>query len=201
MKGHNYDGTVKYVAYDWEADSNMVVSGVTVPNPRYVNRTDNNMADARAYRAEIGQDGKLYILHEVSGGNHMFRYAPFNISQPVSIVGGDNYFTFSNTGTEVKIVLTKHNPADFSYIQAQQLTNRLLPPLSKGNTIFARYSGLRQIQRVEFTSQVQVPMACRLPSIINQENTREEHIYTYLVQIFKLVKFVHGFQVKELEEH
>ena len=40
------------------------------------------------------------------------------------------------------MVLTKHNPADFSYIQAQQMTNRLPPPLSKGNTIFARYSGL-----------------------------------------------------------
>ncbi len=142
VKGHNYDGTLKYNAYDWEADSNMVVNGVTVPNPRFINRTDNNMADARAYRAEIGQDGKLYILHEVSGGNHMFRYAPFNISQPVSIVGGDNYFNFASTGTEVKIVLTKHNPADFSYIQAQQLTNRLPPPLSKGNTIFAKYSGL-----------------------------------------------------------
>ncbi len=142
VKGLNYDGTLKYNAYDWEADSNMVLSGVTVPNPRYINRTNNNMADARAYRAEIGQDGKLYILHEVSGGNHMFRYAPFNISQPVSIVGGDNYFTFSSTGTEVKLVLTKHNPSDFSYIQAQQMTNRLPPPLSKGNTIYGRSSGL-----------------------------------------------------------
>ena len=74
VKGHNFDGTLKYNAYDWEADSNMVVDGRTVPNPRYVNRIDNNMADARAYRAEIGQDGKLYILHEVSGGNQMFRY-------------------------------------------------------------------------------------------------------------------------------
>ena len=142
VKGHNFDGTLKYNAYDWEADSNMVVDGRTVPNPRYVNRTDNNMADARAYRAEIGQDGKLYILHEVSGGNHMFRYAPFNISQPVPIVGGDNYFNFASTGTEVKIVLTKHNPSDFSYIQGQQMTNRLPPPLSKGNTIFARHCGL-----------------------------------------------------------
>ena len=142
VKGHNYDGTLKYNAYDWEADSNMVMNGVTVQNPRYINRTNNNMADARAYRAEMGQDGKLYILHEVSGGNHLFRYAPFNISQSVPIVGGDNYFNFANTGTEVKIVLTKHNPSDFSYIQAQQLTNRLPPPLNKGNTIFARYSGL-----------------------------------------------------------
>lgn len=142
VKGHNYDGTLKYTAYDWEADSNMVVGGVTVSNPRYINRTNNNMADARAYKAEMGQDGKLYVLHEVSGGNHLFRYAPFNISQPVPIVGGDNYFNFSNTGTEVKIVLSKHNPSDFSFIQAQQLTNRLPPPLSKGNTIFARYSGL-----------------------------------------------------------
>ena len=142
VKGHNYDGTLKYNAYDWEADSMMVVNGVTVPNPRFVNRIDNNMADARAYRAEMGQDGKLYILHEVSGGNHMFRYAPFNISQAVPIVGGDSYFNFANTGTEVKIVLTKHNPSDFSYIQGQQMTNRLPPPLSKGNTIFARHCGL-----------------------------------------------------------
>ena len=142
VKGHNYDGTLKYNAYDWEADSNMVVNGVTVPNPRFINRTNNNMADARAYKAEMGQDGKLYILHEVSGGNHLFRYAPFNISQSIPIVGGDNYFNFSSTGTEVKIVLSKHNAADFSYIQGQQLTNRLPPPLSKGNTIFARSSGL-----------------------------------------------------------
>lgn len=142
VKGHNYNGTLKYNAYDWEADSNVVVNGVSVPNPRYINRTNNNMADARAYKAEMGQDGKLYILHEVSGGNHLFRYAPFNISQSVPIVGGDNYFNFANTGTEVKIVLSKHNPADFVYLQGQQLTNRLPPPLSKGNTIFARSSGL-----------------------------------------------------------
>lgn len=140
VRGHNYDGTLKYKAYDWEADSNMVVNDVAVQNPRFLNRTTNNMADARAYRAEMGQDGKLYIIHEVSGGNHAFRFAPFNISQSVPIVGGDNYFNFSNTGTEVKLVLTKHNPADFSYIQAQQLTNRL--STGKGNTIFARLGAL-----------------------------------------------------------
>lgn len=127
--GRAFDGTQKYRAYDWVSDSTSV---------RWLNKSNNNMADLRSVRCSMGADGKLYVLHEVSGGNHVIRYDPFDITQPANIVGGDNYFNFSNTGTEVKLIITRHDPGTGNYLLGQQLTNRLSSPPYRGNTIFGR---------------------------------------------------------------
>jgi Bacterial Ig domain len=140
VRGHAYNGSLKYKAYDWEADS-LLADGAT-RNPRWINAPENNMADVRGYKCEIGQDGKLYILYEVYGGNHIFRYQPFSLAQTAPIVSGDMYFNFANTGTEVKLFIGKYEPSDFTYLLGQQLTNRINPPLNQGNTIFGRFSGL-----------------------------------------------------------
>ncbi len=139
VRGFDFNGNQKYVGYNWEPDS-LLANGTK--NPNFINKPTNNMADTRAYRCEIGQDNKLYILHEVYGGNHIFRYSPSNVSQPIAIVGGDMYNTFSNTGTEVKLVVVKHNPQDLSVLLTQQMTNRINPPLNTSNTIFGRTSGI-----------------------------------------------------------
>lgn len=125
--GRNFDGTQKYRAYDWIADST---------SNRWLNRSENNMADLKATRCSMGKDGKLYVMFNVYGGNHAMRYDPFDINLPVTIVGGDNYFNLSNTGTETKITFGKYNIADGSYIIGQQLTNRLSSPPFRGNSIF-----------------------------------------------------------------
>ena len=128
-RGYALNGTVKYVGYDWSADQT---------SPRWLNRSNNNMADARAVRCAMGKDGKLYIMHEVYGGNHCFRYSPFDIMQTVPIVAGDMYFNFANTGTRVKTFIGRHEPATGAYILGQQFTARINPPLNNDNTVFTR---------------------------------------------------------------
>jgi Bacterial Ig domain len=58
MRGNSYTGVQKYVAYDWSSD--------TTSN-RWINRSNNNMADARLNRCTIGKDGKLYLAGQVYG--------------------------------------------------------------------------------------------------------------------------------------
>jgi Bacterial Ig domain len=129
VRGRNYDGSQKYVGYDWGSDYTM---------PNWLNRAANNMADVRTCRATIGEDGKLYITYEVYGGNHILRYSPFDNIAPVTIVGGDNYFNFSNTGTETKTFVGRYEPGTGAYLLGQQFTARLSSAPFAGNTIFAR---------------------------------------------------------------
>ena len=129
IRGKDYSGADKYVAYNWEASST---------SPRWLNRSNNNMADVRTSRAAIGKDGKLYVTFEVFGGNHVLRYDPFDIMDTVKIVAGDSYFNFSNTGTETKTFVGRYNPANGNYLLGQQFTARLATAPYKGNTIFAR---------------------------------------------------------------
>jgi Bacterial Ig domain/Secretion system C-terminal sorting domain len=133
MRGYSLDGTAKYVAYDWSADQS---------SPRWLNRSNNNMADARAVRCAIGKDGKLYLMHEVYGGNHCMRYSPFDIMQTVPIVAGDMYFNFANTGTATKIFVGRHDAATGAYLLGQQFTARINPPLNNDNTVFGRYGNV-----------------------------------------------------------
>ena len=126
-KGYSYTGTLKYKGYDWAADDQ---------DPRWHNRADNNMADSRGARCDIGEDGKLYMVFETDGGNHPFRYLPFDNLAPASIVGGDNYSEFFNTDTEPKIFVARYEPADGNYVLGQQITNRLSN--GAGNTIRTR---------------------------------------------------------------
>ena len=129
VKGKNYDGTSKYVGYDWGSD---------YTQPNWLNKAENNMADVRTSRASMGLDGKLYITFEVYGGNHILRYSPYNNLLKVPIVGGDNYFNFSNTGTETKTFVGRFDAATGDYILGQQFTARLNTAPYIGNTIFAR---------------------------------------------------------------
>ena len=131
LRGRAYDGTTKYVGYDWSSDTT---------SSRWINNSNNNMADARLNRCVIGQDGKLYIGGQVYGGNHVFRYSPYDIYQPAVLVGGDNYFTLSNTGTETHVYVGRYDPATGIKDRGQTFTARL--PNTKGNSVFIEKGGL-----------------------------------------------------------
>jgi hypothetical protein len=129
IRAKNFDGTHKWKSYDW---------GSEITSLNWLNRSNNNMADVRTSRASVGKDGKLYVTFEVYGGNHVLRYDPFDIMDTVKIVGGDNFFNFSNTGTETKIFVGKYNIENGNYMLGQQFTARLGTTLNPGNSVFAR---------------------------------------------------------------
>jgi hypothetical protein len=116
IRGYDYTGAIKWTTYDWSADS---------ASARYINRSENNMADTRGYRCCIGGDGKLYCAFECAGGNHIFRYSPHNIMTKVPVVGGDKYFDFYNTKSEHKTFFGRYNPANGDHLLGQQLLCRL----------------------------------------------------------------------------
>ena len=124
MRGYAYDGTVKYSAYNWSSDQT---------SPDWLNSAENNMADTRGARCEIGDDGKLYVVFEVDGGNHILRYDPFGNTTPVSIVGGDAFSEFYNTNTEPKVFVGRYDVATGAYQRGQQFVARLTS--TKGNTV------------------------------------------------------------------
>ncbi len=115
-KGWNYSGTQKYRGYDWNGTRN---------DPRWINAPRNNMADSRGARCTIGDDGKLYMSFGVDGGNHIFRYSPFNVRESVSIVQGDKYHRFNNTRTEKKTFFGRYDVATGAYLRGQQFCARL----------------------------------------------------------------------------
>jgi hypothetical protein len=131
LRAKNFDNTTRFVGYDWE-------SGIT--SPRWLNLSENNMADARLNRVVIGKDGNLYIAGQVYGGNHCFRYSPYSITTPAIVVGGDNYFNLSNTGTEIHVFVGKLNPTTGEYLYGQTLTGRLSN--GKGNSISIDQGGM-----------------------------------------------------------
>jgi hypothetical protein len=131
LRGRAYDGTTKYVGYDWSSDTTSI---------RWINNSNNNMADARLNRCVIGQDGKLYIGGQVYGGNHVFRYSPYDIYQPAILVGGDHFFTLSNTGTETHVYVGRYDPATGIKDRGQTFTARL--PNTKGNSVFIEKGSL-----------------------------------------------------------
>jgi Bacterial Ig domain len=134
VRGRAYEGSdsTKYVGYDWSSDTT---------STRWLNRSNNNMADARLNRCVIGKDGKLYIAGQVYGGNHCFRYSPFDIMQGAILVGGDHYFTLSNTGTESHVFVGCYDPATGVQDRGQTFTARLPSPF-KGNSVFIDRGGL-----------------------------------------------------------
>ena len=131
VRGNAYDGTDKYIGYDWSSDS---------MSTRWINRSNNNMADARLNRCVIGNDGKLYLMGQVYGGNHCFRYDPFDIMKPAIVVGGDHFFTLSNTGTESHAFFGRYDPATGVEDRGQTFTARL--PSTKGNSVFIDQGGI-----------------------------------------------------------
>jgi hypothetical protein len=126
MRGSTYSGTEKYTAYDWSTDST---------SDRFINKPENNMADTRGYRCSIGGDGKLYAAFEAAGGNHIFRYNPFDISTKVEIVGGFRWHEFSNTKSEHKTFFGRYEPGTGQYLLGQQFLTRLSASKGRaGNT-------------------------------------------------------------------
>ena len=130
-KATAFDGSARWRAYDWSSDET---------SPRWLNAPENNMADTRGTRLEMGGDGLLYTLFEADGGNHCLRYSPFDIGERVSIVGGDQYFEFFNTGTEPKTFVGRYDALTGAYLTGQQFLARLNS--GRGNTVRNRTGDL-----------------------------------------------------------
>ena len=121
------DGTARWTAYDWSTDTEAA---------DFLNRPENNMADTRGYRVSVGPSGRVYAGFECAGGNHIFRYDPFDVSTRVNIVGGDRYHEFSNTRSEHKTFMGIYDADTGAYQTGQQLTGRLSS--GAGNTVRVR---------------------------------------------------------------
>ncbi|HRR06734.1 MAG TPA: PKD domain-containing protein, partial [Victivallales bacterium] len=125
IRSLDYNGKVKWNAYDWSTDGN---------SDRYLNKPENNMADTRGLRCSIGSDEKLYVVFMAAGGNHIFRYSPFDITKKVVIPKGDCFNDFSATKSEHKTFYGRYNPENGEYESGQQLTARISP--IKTNTLW-----------------------------------------------------------------
>ncbi|NDP21262.1 MAG: T9SS type A sorting domain-containing protein [Paludibacter sp.] len=123
-KIYSFSGIQKFEGYNWSNDRN---------SPNWLNRAENNMADSRISRCDIGQDGLLYFGAECSGGNHIFRYSPYDNMKKVRIVGGDSYHSLTNVGTEFHTFIGRINITNGNYIEGQSFTARLSS--GKGNTL------------------------------------------------------------------
>ena len=124
FKIYSFAGIKKFEGYNWNGDNT---------SPNWINASDNNMADTRIARCSMGDDGLLYFMAEVSGGNHPLRYSPYDIQAKVRFVGGDHYHTLSNVGTEFHAYVARMNIATGAWIEGQSFTARLSG--GTGNTI------------------------------------------------------------------
>lgn len=145
-KGRGFEGTLKYVGYDW--------SGNASAGSRWLNQFDNNMADTRIYRCIIGGDGLLYLGMEQDGGNSPTRYDPFVLDQSATVVGGDAYHEFYNVGTVPKIFVGRYRPSDGAYLLGQRQTNRLAS--GNDNTLRIRGGGLE----VDAVGRIHIVSTC-----------------------------------------
>ncbi len=135
-RAYSYGGAVKWTGYDWSAqtyynaatdsydesanDCPQNVTDLNKINPRFLNRYKNNMADTRGYRITMGRDGYLYCGFEAAGGNHIFRDDPFDLALPGSIVGGDQWHQFVNTGASHKTYIGRYDPATGDIVLGNQ---------------------------------------------------------------------------------
>ena len=131
LRGFDFAGTPKYVGYNWSSDP---------LSPSWLNLANNNMADARLNRCAIGKDGKLYIAGQLYGGNHIFRYLPFDNTGLAPLAGGDTYHNLANTGTESHIYFGKFDVATGNVINQQTITARLSS--TAGNSMFIEQGGI-----------------------------------------------------------
>jgi hypothetical protein len=128
LHSRRYDGTTEWKAYDWTG------AQVDEKNAEGMSQ-ENNMADTRGTRVALGEDGKLYAAFVCAGGNHIFRYSPFDLRSGVRIAAGDMYHQFWNSGSQHKTFFARYEPATGAYLRGQQLCSRVLnttPPT--GNT-------------------------------------------------------------------
>lgn len=131
IKANAFDGTQRFRTYNWVGDVN---------SPNWLNRPENNMADTRGARLTVGRDGLLYVAFEADGGNHCLRYSPLDVTQPVDIVGGDEYSEFFNSGTEPKLFVGRYDPLTGDYLRGQQFCARLTN--TAANTVRSRNGDL-----------------------------------------------------------
>lgn len=136
LRGTDYFGVVKWTAYDWSANTgydaatksfvaganNVIPAGTSQSkiDPRFINRLKNNMADTRGLRCALGADGNLYAAFECAGGNHIFRNAPCDLAVSGSIVGGDFFHQFINTGAAHKSYIARYDSATGAIALGQQ---------------------------------------------------------------------------------
>ena len=123
-------GSTQWTAYDWSTDE---------AADDDLNEPENNMADTRGYRC-ASFDDKLYLSFEAAGGDHIFRYSPRDVSEPVELVGGDAYHEFYNTGAEHKTVLVVLDAATGDFVTGQQFVARL--DAGGGNAVRQRRGGI-----------------------------------------------------------
>lgn len=132
FKIFSFSGALKYEGYNWAADP---------ASPNWLNRAENNMADTRISRASMGEDGLLYFMAEVSGGNHPLRYSPYDNMKKVRFVGGDHFHVLSNVGTEFHTFVARMNLHNGAYIEGQSFTARL--STGAGNTLEAEHGNVQ----------------------------------------------------------
>lgn len=131
LRSVDYTGLEVWRNYDWNGTNLDNCDG---------DGWDNLMADTRGYRVIIGDDGFLYAAFEVAGGNHIFSREPDNsdlnnLKTPVSIVGGDMWFEWWNTGAEHKTFIGRYDPVDGDYLRGQQICTRYWDGNPKGNAL------------------------------------------------------------------
>jgi len=114
LYGHEINGSmdVKWENYNWSSDRE---------SDKFINRTENNMADTRGIVCSMGDDGYVYAAYKAAGGNHIFRYEPKDVTQKVGdkMVGGDNYHAFTNSKSELKTVFGRYDAANGNVILLQ----------------------------------------------------------------------------------
>ncbi|OIP82740.1 MAG: hypothetical protein AUK44_06970 [Porphyromonadaceae bacterium CG2_30_38_12] len=144
FKVFSFTGTQKFNGYNWSSNSS---------SPDWINASENNMADTRIARVSMGDDGLMYFMAEVSGGNHPLRYSPYDIQTKVRFVGGDNYHTLSNVGTEFHTYVARMNIATGAWIEGQSFTARNSD--GTGNTIDPEHGNVTADEdgRVYFTGR------------------------------------------------
>jgi hypothetical protein len=116
LVGRSFGGVEKFRGYDWGREST---------GDRWLNRVKNNMADTRGARVIYGPDGKLYAAFEFDGGNTPLRDDPFDLSNSVSVVGGDFHHNMANTSTVPKVFVGRYEPDTGNYLTGQWITGRL----------------------------------------------------------------------------
>jgi hypothetical protein len=127
LKGFGYDGAETWSDYDWDTDTK---------SERFINRSENNMADSRGYRCAIGRDGKLYAAFEVAGGNHIFRYLPTDIMKKSTVVraeSGGQFHTLYAGGAAHRTVFGRFDPATGTLDRLQQFSSR--SPAGRGGNV------------------------------------------------------------------
>lgn len=131
FKVYSFSGALKYEGYNWGTDPS---------SPNWLNRAENNMADTRISRVSMGDDGLMYFMAEVSGGNHPLRYSPYDNMKKVRFVGGDYFHVLSQVGTEFHTFVARMDLRNGSYIEGQSFTARLSS--GAGNTLEAEHGNV-----------------------------------------------------------